>query len=333
MAMWVSPFIAVVWIHGLLLFRPLSLSVKRFLIPTRPLAFACIGYLFTYVLLFVGRQLYYGNLADGQEGSVAAAVSDWALSGALLGSVLGWARRSQHHPASAMMRGSSIPKPHPYGWIALWLLGYLAVSLSGFGDGWFLKLGPQRLQVFLWLPICIYAALGLERLRPASGRLIFAFLLLSGAVSVLVATFAFQGPLGRAHAHGPFAELHPEIMTRADANILEQLGEGVVLTPPPMSDVIVIQRGNPVVFGIASFNLSDRPFVEMSAMIRIFFAAETTNEERRKIATDWCVDYIYCPDTWPIDAEVRAQLTEAPWLQTVAQQGRALLLKSIHSEE
>lgn len=315
MAMWLSPFLAVTWLHLLLAVRPIREVVKRLPRVPRLLAFAGTGYLAAYVALYLLYQGYYGNLLTGRDGSVAAAVSDWALVGAGVGF------------AQLLLRKFRPGVPNAYAWLLLWFLGYLCISLSGWGGGWFLRFGPQRFQVFLWLPLCIFTAIGLARFRTWRAQAAWAALLACGVTSVLVALCAFQGPLGRANARGPYAEVHAEVMSQADAVVLEHLGSGTVLTPAPAGDVVVRQRGNPVVFGIGTFNLTDQPYVEIKQDVNDFFAPGTPEARRREIAQRWCVEYVYCPDTWPVAAAIRAELRDTLWLNAVASEGEALLLQ------
>lgn len=315
MAMWLSPFITVAWLHLVISGRPIMQVVNRLPKPARATGFAAVGYLIAYALLYLVYQGYYGNLLTGRDGSVAAHVSDWALLGAAAG-VLGlWRTKPDADPQQSA------------DWMALWLLLYLAVSLSGWCQGWFLRFGPQRLQVFLWLPLCIFTAMGIERLRPRFARVAWAVLLVCGATSVLVATFAFQSPFGRTNAQGPFASQHAEVMSANDAALMRLIGTGPVLAPAPASDVIARNQGNPVIYGIGSFNLTDQPYLVLRKEVDTFFAAATPDAVRRDIAHRWCVRYIYCPDTWPVSAATRDVLRKTPWLRETATQAQASIFE------
>ena len=315
MAMWFSPFVVVTWLHLLLSRRAVFRSLTRLPAPAAVAALAGIGYLTAYTVLYLAYQLYHGNLLAGRDGSVAANISDVALLGAILGA------------AVIIFRPKLSTPHHPHDWILLWLVGYLAISLSGFGGGWFLRFGPQRLEVFLWLPLCIFAAIGLTKLTPKRTALAMTTLLVSGITAIAVAAFAFQAPLGRTDARGPYPEFHPEIMTNADDELLGYLEGGTVLTTAPMADVVVLQRGNPVVFGIGSFNLTDQSFLTLSDDIETFFRADTPAARRQEIARQWCASYVLCPDTWPIDKATRTQLQNTPWLDQIAVEGNGLLFR------
>ncbi|HPO15814.1 MAG TPA: hypothetical protein PLI09_20400 [Candidatus Hydrogenedentes bacterium] len=337
MAMWLSPFITVAWLHVLLGAKPLGQSIQRLSKFGRMLGGAAMGYLAAYGMLYVAYQGYYGNLLMGLDGSVAANISDWALGGAVLGLL------------AAFKRPEVQELQKPWDWAALWLLLYLAVALSGWGEGWFLRFGPQRLQVFIWLPLCLFAAIGLGGLKPAFARICWSILVVCGVASVGTATFLFQGPAGRAEARGPFTHYHAEIMTEHDAGLMEKVFDApgdMVLAPAPASDVIAMSRGrrltaafnpmgartreqgNPVVFGVGSFNLTDRPYVQLKTEVDAFFNPNTPEEVRRDIAMRWCVDVVYCPDTWPVDDRTVAALRQCSWLHEIGSSGRGAVFKA-----
>jgi len=236
----------------------------------------------------------------------------------VLGLVYGWVRRPVRREADE------------YGWVVLWLLAFLAASLSAFGQGWFLRFGPHRLQVLLWLPICMLSAVGLARLRermPRVAGVLRGGLVVCGVSSVVVCVCFFQAPLGRQDARGPYPSFHSEVMSLSDAHVTAALGPGRVLAIPPASDAIVYTRGNQVVYGIGSFNLADQPYVALRAEVDGFFGGDTTEEERLRVVREWCADYVYCSDTWPTATEVVDQLRATPWLEEVAGEGRATLFR------
>jgi hypothetical protein len=313
MAMWFSPFVVVAWLHLLLSRASVLASVGRLPKLAAVAALAGLGYLGAYAMLYVGYQLYHGNLLAGRDGSVAANISDLALLGGVVGAVI------------ALLRRRVMEERRAHDWAVVWLIGYLAISLSGFGGGWFLRFGPQRLEVFLWLPLCLFAAMGIMRLASKRAAVAMAVLIVSGVTSISVAALAFQAPFGRTDARGLYAALHPEIMTAADDRLLDKLGEGTVLTTAPMADVVVMQRGNRVVFGIGSFNLTDQPYRALNDIVLTFFDPGTTEDTRRELVRAWCVEYVLCPDTWAIDASTRVQLGETDWLRLVSEDGEGLL--------
>lgn len=321
MALWFSPLVIVTWLHAIVLAPSVTRHLKDSPLRVRLLLFGGLGYLAAYGIGYFLYQGYYGNLLNGRDGSVAAAVSDYALLGALEGVIWAWQGRMAT-PENRSAKSSAMAQ-----WLLLWLVGYTALALSGFGQGWFLRFGPQRLQVFLWLPLCTLAAMGLATWPAWWRRMAYGVLLGCGITSIAVATLVFQSPVGRAGAQGPYAHLHAENMHAIDARLMDALGEGTVLAPAPASDVVVRRRGNPVVFGIGSFNLTDVPYVELRAVVDTFFSPETPDEARREIATDWCVDWIYCPHTWPMDPSTRDQLRAVPWLEMMADDGDGMVFR------
>lgn len=321
MAMWFSPFVVVTWLHWIGAGPIIAGGSRRATGSVRLLLGAGLGYLAAYAAGYFLYQMYYGNLLAGRDGSVAAAISDWALPGALAGAVWAWWK------APVSDSASETPVDPAVSWLLLWLVGYTALSLSGFGGGWFLRFGPQRLQVFLWLPLCALAAMGLAAWTRPWRRAAYSVLVGCGVCSMGVAAFAFQSPLGRTGAAGPYPELHAEIMHEADARMMDSLGDGMLLAPAPAGDIIVRRRGNPVVFGIGSFNLTDRPYAEPRAAADVFFDLETPDATRRAIARNWCVDWVYCPATWPVAAATREHLKAEPWLEVVAEEGDGMVLR------
>src|SRR5690606_18803073 len=159
---------------------------------------------------------------------------------------------------------------------------------------------------------------GLATFSPRIQRAAWSVVLVCGVSSIAVAVLAFQSPLGRVDAQGPFTMLHTEVLGAADGRLIEAIGEGTVLAPSPASDVVVRRKENPVVFGIGTFNLTDQPYVELSEELEVFFDAKTSDDVRQDIAKRWCVAWVYCPATWPVAATVRDQLRAADWLELVA---------------
>jgi len=212
----------------------------------------------------------------------------------------------------------------------LWLLVFLVLAVSAFGRGWFLRFGPHRLQVVLWLPICILSAAGLHRLaasRPHLASATVIGLVACGICTVATAVLCFQGPFGRQDAKGPYAKLHTEIISEEDAAAMERLAEGRVLAMPPGSDAIVFREGNRVVYGIGSFNLAEQPDRLLRGDVEAFFTPGVADGLRRQIARQWCAEYVYCSDTWPVPEQVVDEFRAAAWLDEIADQGRATVFK------
>lgn len=318
MAMWFSPFVITACLHLLVGGPALLAFARRASARIRYPAGAALGYLAAFAALYVLYQGYYGNLLAGRDGSVAAAVSDPALLGIVPGLFAAWwLRRDATAP----------PQNGMAGWFALWLLVFLSVSISGWGRGWFLRFGPQRLEVFLWLPLCYFTARGLGALPRMLARPAWAGLVGCGAVSVLVAVFAFQGPYARMPALagepagplGPWPALHPEVMQNEERQAMQAVERGPVLALPPASDLFALQLGLPVVFGVGSFNLTDVPYTAVRADAQTFFTPGTPAAVRREIVRTWCATSVYCDGTWHNLDAVVGELKQTPWLRLVAE--------------
>ncbi len=323
MAMWLSPFISAAFFHLLLLPGPLRRNVATMPPFARTLSYGAIGYLAAFAILFAGYQTYYGNLLVAHDAAVATAISDYALAGLIVGI------------GAATWRGARAIRIPPFAsldgglqWLALWLLACLPLALSAVGAGWFLRYGPQRIEAFLWLPLSVMSIAALERVASRTlRRLTMGIMIACGLCSIIVSTLFFQGPLGLRPRESPYASYHSEVMTQDDATLIDIIGDGIVLAPIPASDIVVMRKGNRVVFGTGSFNLSDTPYVPLEAAVKAFFSPKATDDDRRAFVNQWCVDYIYCPDTWPISPEVIRQLNEMTWLEKVAEHGHGAVFR------
>jgi hypothetical protein len=216
--------------------------------------------------------------------------------------------------------------------VLLWLLGFTAVALSTWFQGWTLRLAPQRLAVFLGPPLCMAAALGWERMRAARPRWAHGITgagALLGATSVAVGALCFQGPLGRAPGQGPLAELRADLMTDADADCLASLGPGRVMTPnaqPAFGDIVSL-RGNRAIHGLGAWDHSDRGAYAISEALDAFYDPALPDAERLRIAREWGVDWVYCPDTVPVPDAIISVFDATVWLDLTAQSGRARLYR------
>jgi hypothetical protein len=323
MAMWFSPFVSVALFHLFLLPNEIRVRVARLRLIPRATTLAATGYLLVFAALFCAYQLYYGNVLVVRDAAVANAISDWALVGALMGGFYALAGRT---PPS---------ESDPSDWILLWLLVYLSLAISAFGQGWLLRFGPQRIEVFLWLPLCICSASVLQRMRekePRSTHALVAIMVGCGLCSIAVSLLCFQGPFDYRPRISPYASYHAEVMSLADAHTMDRLGAGIVLAPIPAGDIVAWRRGNRTVFGTGSFNLSDQPYAMLENYVGTFFSREAPNDFRRDFLERWCVEYVYCPDTWPVAPEVAEQLRAMTELEEVAAEGRAVLFHVIAHE-
>ena len=327
MSMWLSPFASAVLFHFLTVPRAVRRDMAALPKVLYVGAWALLGYLGAFALLYLGYQAYYGNVWRCLDVMVAVRMSDWALLGAPAGA--GYALwRSRSRTAFA---GES-----ETGWVTLWLLSFLGIALSAFGQGWFMQFNPQRLMVFLGLPVAILSAKGLAQIaaaRPRFAAALTAVIVACGVCSIAVGALCFQGPLGRVPGKGPFAYLHYETMTQTDAHMLDRLKEGVVVTPPwspiAFGEIVALRPNVSVVGSVGAMNISDQLFGPLQDQVNAFFDAHTPDGVRRDFARQWCLDYVYCPEMCPVDKDVAAQLRGADWLQEVASENRAALFEVI----
>lgn len=312
MAMWFSPFIAAALFHLIIAvpsWKAAALDSGGWAVRVQR---ALLGYLALYALGCLAHQGYYGTLLTGRDATVAATISDWALPGLLAG----------------LWRGHRFTaRPDNHAFFLIWFLLFLAVSMSGWGQGWFLRFGPQRLEPLLWLPLCALCALALHACAPGLRTRLTVGLVAISLPSLLIALLVFQGPLGASGNEAPYGGQQPEFMTMHDAELIANLPEGRVLAPAPAADAIALQRRQPVVQGIGSFNLTDLPVAELSADAARFFAPDTLGEVRKSICRKYCVDWVYCPDTWPVDAGVLESFRGHAWMESVAQAGGGVVFR------
>lgn len=310
-SMWLTPFVSAALFQLLLI----PVVLKRLLGNLPPMLFvgcaAAVGYLTTFGLLFGGHQLYHGNVLGIGDASAAARISDFALMGIPIGAALGWTRR----PTSWSRDASGIA------WVAPWLLIFLAIAVSAWGRGWFLSLTPQRLMLVLGIPLSILSAAALQRIaerRPRLSRAYCTGMVFCGIISLSVSVLYFHGPMGRQPGQGAFAHLHRSMMTVDDARLLDHLGDGVVLAPATFSDVIALRPGLRVLSGAGTTDLSDQMSTQMEPRVAAFFSLDS-DDERVAFIREWRVDYVYCPDTWPVGPKIIASLKAAPWLDVLAE--------------
>jgi len=324
-SMWLAPFVSVAIFHVLLLPKTVA-SFRGSISGWDSVWFhAAWGYILAFVAGYGLFHLYYGQLWPTADFSAAVKISDPALLGAVLGGVWGW-RKGKHKAYSEEGAMDA--------WVVLWFSLFFVLAISAWGQGWFIRMGPQRVILYLGPPMCLLTARVLEEIQVRRPRLVRAYVgiaVVCGVVSLSVATFAFQGPLGHDPHDGAFHDYHSEVMTAADEECLAALGEGRVVAPttlPSFGDIISV-RGNSVLYGMAALEFSDRLYWEIAEAVDRFYSAEATDEERRKIADEWQFEWVYCPDTTPIDPVALEKLKEADWLEVVAESGQAALLKRL----
>ena len=295
---------------------------------SRGLAGAAAGYLAAFALLYGAHQFYYGNLLAGGDTAAAIRISDWALPGAAAGFLAGlWRRGAQRAPSGVA-------------WLGLWLLLSLAVAVSAFGQGWFLRFMPERVIAVLGLPLAAVSAEGLARIRtcrPAAASVLLSLMIGCGLCSIAVGALCLQGPLGQVPGAGPFQWTHSEIMSPVDERLIGKIEAGVVAAPasqPPLFGDIIVRR-NPrtrTIFGQPSLEFGGINMLAMSRELQRFFRADAESAFRRTFLEQWCVDYVYCPETRPVDPAVLDQLAAAAGLQLVARESRAALFRVNRAE-
>jgi hypothetical protein len=282
---------------------------------------ALLAYLVAYTALYLAHQAWYGNWWRGGDIGAAMLASDWALVALLPGALLGWNWKPRERPTT----------PLHLRWVAAWLLVLLAISVSATGQGWLLQFAPQRCMVLLGVPMALLAAAGLRMLPKVSARAFLVLVIGGGVISQAVAAIYFQGPLGRTPGEGPFAYLHYEYMTEVDARLLAQLPSGTVAVPPwspiAFGEIVAHHGDHQVLGGPGAMNLGDQPFGPLQATVNRFFSPEVTEAEQREFVANWCVDFVYCPDTCPVDPAVLEGLRQLPWLEVVAEEGRGVVFR------
>lgn len=318
-SLWPTAFAAVACFQLIALMPVVKHATDAMTKPLRSLSSGLIGYLGAYCLLFAAYQIYYGNGLSAGDHAAAVAISDWALLGGILGGLYGYFRQNEE-PKSG----------EAWTWPALWFLLFLAGGVSALGQGWMLQFTPQRLMVFLGVPMAVLTAEGLFRLNlksPRAARGLFGTMICCGVASLLVAGFAFQGTYHRVPGQGPYLHLHSDLMSAADGELLSFTAQGVVLAPGTFSDVAGLRPGMRVLGGVGAADLSDQLSVKLQPRIDAFFSQEQTSQERGSFLVEWCVGYVYCPDSWPIAPQILAAIRALPEVSEIATSGKGALFR------
>ncbi|HPO14758.1 MAG TPA: hypothetical protein PLI09_15055 [Candidatus Hydrogenedentes bacterium] len=297
----------------------------------RCVAGMALGYLAAFAVLYVGYQKYKGTLWAGGDVMAAVAVSDWALLGLVPGVIVSWWLRPKAAACPEASEAEELKAQTPLGWFWLWFLLFLAVAVSAFGQGRFLSLTPERMMALMGVPLAVLSAEGLSRMPRMFSRGMLGVLVVSGLCSMLVAVLCFQGPLFH-RFQGPFSWAHSEIMSPVDARLMEKIDQGTVLAPdwrsPLFGDFIVHNRpGTRTIYGLGSLDYGGVHIRSLSRNVQRFFTATSNDWERQQFVRNWCVDYVYCPQTEPVAPEALRQLREATWLREVASEDRAALFE------
>lgn len=315
--MWFSPFLSVAILHMVTAPPEILKRIPRMRTLPRMISCGFAGYLVAFAVLFAAYQVWYGNILVARDSAAPTVISDGSLLGLLAGVFAGafWKRDCERVETA---------------WIVVWFLTFTSIAISAFGQGWFLRFGPQRIQILIWAPLCILSATRIQvwrSTRPNLAKAILAAMLLCGACSAAVAMLCFQGPLGLKPPSSPYASFHAEAITIADGRLMDRIGNGVVLAPPPLSDSIAALKGNHVVFGVGSFNCSEQRYITLKSEVDRFFSSAATDSERRDFVRKYCADYVFCSDTWPAQTGVIEALDAASWLEKVAEDGLGVLYR------
>lgn len=324
---WAASLVTLLWWHGFT--APRAIRTALAALPPRLalLGGALSGYLLAYGVLYLAHQAYYGNLLHGGDTAAALTISPWALLGIAPG--LAWAalrmRRARPEPSSPEADDAAL------GWIALWLLGLLAFSLSAFERGLTLSLMPERGLILLGPPLALLSAQGLLQLGEAWPRMARIWLpatVASGLLAAAIASLFFQGPLGQRGAVRPFAWTHSELIAADTLAQIKQLPPGRYLAPataPPLpGDVIVHNRADTrSVLGQPSLEFSGADMLESIKAIQSFYGEDMNDAERARLLREQCVDYVY----WTANETPPEWTAAVPWLERVQDGGGAALFR------
>ena len=293
-------------------------------------AWTLAGYIITHGAGWAAYQIYYGNLLGRGEWAVLSRLWPWTLLGLPLGLAVGLLHAKFPPPSAPATREDSALQRR---WVLLWFLALCAASLPHPPSGPYLGATPERLLVMMGVPLAMLAASGLHLWRayvPVLANALTLIILVCGAASMAVSMLFFQGPVGVEDEESPFHEMHWESIPRNEAEIIALIEEGVVLAPaistPVYTDIIVKMRpGTSTLFGQGALGHSDQNMEIMSNDVVRWFRPDGLDAYRRDFVDAWCVNYIFCPATNPINAETLAQLKNTPWLEKVAESEGAVL--------
>ncbi len=317
-----SALLSGIGVHLVIARREWVRGVRGLTGPLRWVAMGVAGYLFTWIVLYAGYQIYYGNYLHWGDVTSAIVVSDWALIGVALGLVgARWVPAQNDDGRLDDVR-----------WAVLWIGLVVTVGISAWGQGAFMSLLPRRLLVVVGMPLCLVTASAIVRMgarHPLRGRMALGVLLVCGVSSSAVGALIFQGP-NRTPGEGPFARIHYESMTTHDATLLDSLGEGRVLSPmfnPITFGDVIARHDHGVVGAVGTLNHSDRPFEETKNAVNAFFATDTREDVRAAFLRQEEVAYVYCPDTCPVTPRVIDALDSMPGLERIAEAGRGVVYR------
>jgi len=278
-------------------------------------ASAGLGYVTVFACLFTAHQLYFGSVWRGSDHAAALAVSDIALSGAAIGGAMAW------------IRGPRTNNVSPYAWYFAATALFTAVAISAAGAGWLLQFAPQRLMIFIGVLLAPLAAEGIATMRegrPRVAKISVAFIVVCAVTSFAVSTLVFQGPLGMRPGAASDLGMRAAYLTRNEAECLARLTQGSILAPRPLNDALSLRAGIRVLGGFGAADLSDQPAAAMDAAIEAFYSTDMSAEERAQFLSEWCVQYVFVPET---HGETINELEALPQLMLVNSAGDARLYR------
>ncbi|MCF6287366.1 MAG: hypothetical protein L3K26_19625, partial [Candidatus Hydrogenedentes bacterium] len=351
LALWFSPIISATFFYWLLIPGTLLRTVNRAPHWLRYAGWGAVGYIAAFGALYGLYQAYYGNFLRTGEFPVAVRMTDYALLlGVPLGFAVAWwngdalgaqasrllpcneaAQKTSH--AARAVQASRLRSHTAPPWSALWLLAFFALSFSAWGQGWFLKYTPDRFIIAIGVPLAILGAAAIEGgllRRPRLFRGMQGVIIACGILSMAVTWLVSYGPLGYHSLQHHYSWTRNAFMNQADTDTLAHLEDGVVLAPslgaPLMGDLAVL-RGNATIFGIGSVDYTRHIANDVRAQVADFYSPDANDEIRRELVERWCVRYVYCPDTDPVDPATVAQLRACGWLKEVEENGSAVLFE------
>jgi hypothetical protein len=279
----------------------------------RLVAAGSLGYLVAFAALFVAHQLYYGTLHVGADHAAAVQVSDLALIGAAAAIAFVW--RSRVGPGET-----------DEGWLIVWAVLFSALAVSAFGRGWFLQFSPQRLMVFLAIPVSLLSAKSIRCMSHGrAGWFLLGFALVCGVSSLAVSTLVFQGPLGMRPGLASDIGMHAAYIPRADAECLDALGPGTVAAPPPYNDILSLRKDVHVLGGYGAVSLSDESSTRLNAAVDAFFNPDISYEGRSEFLREWCVTHVYLPSDFRENSALIGIFDNFDALRLIAASGHARL--------
>ena len=279
------------------------------------IACGAVGFVAAYMLFYLAYQVYYGSYWPMIDFTASLWISDPALLGAVAGVVYAF-RKLKSREVDRDEDTISLQ------WITLWFLIFVAVAPAAFGQGLFLRLAPQRLVLFIGPPLCLLSAIALQQMalrHPLRAKAWMGLIMLCGVASILVSSLCFQGPLGFTPGKSAFNEYHSAVISVPEAQLLDSLGEGRVITPrtwPPFGDQITL-RGNTVVYGLGAWDYSDIPSTTILDIVYTFYGRDSSEATRKGIVTQYCVEWVYCPVNPPQSPEMLDEFRSYDWLEEI----------------